>query len=147
MPKSGEANLVFRLFKFLTRISVGSVTLEKGGFLPEAALRFFRSRLRNHAAKPQRARPTGYICHVGSSRSGVFWAIIKDEDRELYFAYGPNFTTYPNIPRVGQQVRFIRLPPLPSSKFPRASEVSVQRAQHNSSRIAQVVRPDLPGTE
>lgn len=75
-----------------------------------------------------RNRVAGYICHVGSSRSGLFWAIIKDENRVEHFAYGPNFLTFPAIPRIGQQVTFVRLPPLPSSKFPRAIEVVVRRA-------------------
>ena len=73
----------------------------------------------------------GYICYVGKSRSGIFWTIIKDENKVEHFAYGPNFLTFPKIPRIGQQVTFVRLPPLSSSKFPRAIEVIVQRA-HNS---------------
>jgi hypothetical protein len=75
-------------------------------------------------------RLAGYICHVGPSRSGVFWAIIKDDSGLEHFGYGPNFLTFPAVPWVGQQVTFVRLPPLPSSKFPRAIEVVVSRA-HN----------------
>jgi hypothetical protein len=81
--------------------------------------------------KARRNRIAGYICYVGASRSGVFWAIIKDSEKVEHFAYGRNFLTFPAIPRIGQQVTFIRLPPLPSSKFPRAIEVIIQRA-HNS---------------
>jgi len=69
----------------------------------------------------------GYICHVGKSRSGIFWAIIKDEHGIEHFAHGPNFLTFPAVPWVGQQVTFVRLPPLASSKFPRAIEVVIQR--------------------
>lgn len=108
--------------------------------------------MRQHASnlskkRTKQNRLAGYICHVGSSRSGIFWAIIKDENRDLYFAYGPNFLSYPNIPRVGQQVTFVRLPPLSSSKFSRAIEVIIQAPPTIDSRKALVVRPDLPGNE
>ncbi len=76
---------------------------------------------------PSRSRLSGYICYVGPSRSGVFWAIIKDENGIEHFAYGRNFLTFPTAPWIGQQVTFVRLPPLPSSKFPRAIEVVIQR--------------------
>ena len=90
-----------------------------------------------HATRARPNRITGYICHVGKSRSGVFWAIIKDSEKVEHFAYGRNFLRFPSIPWIGQQVTFVRLPPLPSSKFPRAIEVIVQRArQDNSSRIS-----------
>jgi hypothetical protein len=79
--------------------------------------------------RPSGNRLAGYICHVGPSRSGVFWAIIKDEHGIEHFAYGPNFLMFPAVPWVGQQVTFVRLPPLPSSKFPRAIEVVVNRAR------------------
>lgn len=74
-------------------------------------------------------RVAGYICYVGPSQSGVFWAIIKDENRDEHFAYGPNFLSFPTIPRIGQQVTFVRLPPLSGSKFPRAIEVDVRGAR------------------
>jgi hypothetical protein len=79
-------------------------------------------------------RVAGYICHVGKSRSGVFWAIIKDENRIEHFAYGPNFLGFPAVPWIGQQVTFVRLPPLPSSKFPRAIEVVRKQIQSHSSK-------------
>jgi len=79
-------------------------------------------------------RVAGYICYVGKSRSGVFWAIIKDENKVEHFAYGPNFLSFPAVPRVGQQVTFVRLPPLPSSKFPRAIEVVRKQSQSHSSK-------------
>jgi hypothetical protein len=59
----------------------------------------------------------------------VFWAILKDENKIQYFAYGPSFLMFPAIPRVGQQVTFVRLPPLAGSKFPRAIEVDVFSSQ------------------
>lgn len=74
-------------------------------------------------------RVAGYICHVASSRSGLFWAILKDENKIEHFAYGPNFLMFPAIPRIGQQVTFVRLPPLAGSKFPRAIEVDVFSSQ------------------
>ena len=74
-------------------------------------------------------RVVGYICHVAPSQSGVFWAILKDENRIAYFAYGPNFLMFPAIPRIGQQVTFVRLPPLSGSKFPRAIEVDVRSSK------------------
>lgn len=70
-------------------------------------------------------RLAGYVCFVAPSRSGVFWAILKDEEGTEHFAYGPNFLMFPAIPVIGQQVTFVRLPPLSGSKFPRAIEVDV----------------------
>jgi len=75
-------------------------------------------------------RVAGYICHVAPSRSGVFWVILKDESGVEHFAYGPNFLMFPAIPRIGQQLTFVRLPPLSGSKFPRAIEVDVRGARH-----------------
>ena len=79
----------------------------------------------------------------------MFWAIIKDENQILHFAYGPNFLSVSRSTLIGQQVTFTPLPPLPSSKFPRAIEVMVQRKiEHNSySHQLKAIRPDLPGTE
>jgi hypothetical protein len=68
-------------------------------------------------------RLAGYVCFVAPSRSGIFWAILKDEEGTEHFAYGPNFLMFPAIPVIGQQVTFVRLPPLFGSKFPRAIEV------------------------
>ena len=85
------------------------------------------------AKAAQRARRSrriaGYICYVGPSNSGVFWAILKGEDLDEHFAYGPSFLTFPLIPKIGQQVTFVRLPPLSGSKFPRAIEVDVRGAR------------------
>ena len=93
---------------------------------------FLGFQLRKHAPAGKRRvghnRMPGYICHVGSSLSGVFWAIIKDENGLEHFAYGPNFLMFPAIPWVGQQVTFVCLPPLSISKFPRAIEVVVNRS-------------------
>jgi hypothetical protein len=93
--------------------------------------------VRQHANQSKKRtkqnRLEGYICHVGKSRSGIFWAIIKDANKVQHFAYGRNFVSFPAIPWVGQQVTFVRLPPLPSSKFPRAIEVA---QQHNLFRIS-----------
>ena len=87
--------------------------------------------MRDHAnqsrMRTKQNRVPGYICYVGKSRSGIFWAIIKDSDKVEHFAYGRNFLTFPSVPWIGQQVTFVRLPPLPSSKFPRAIEVVIQR--------------------
>jgi hypothetical protein len=67
--------------------------------------------VRHHAPStqrgPSRNRLAGYICHVGQSRSAVFWAILKDENGIEHFAYGPNFLTFPAVPRIGQQVTFV----------------------------------------
>lgn len=68
---------------------------------------------------------TGFVCFVGPSRSAGFWAVLKGQDRVDYFAYGRSFLTFPFIPRVGQQVKFTQLPPVPGSKLPRAIEVTV----------------------
>ena len=86
--------------------------------------------MRQHADQSKKRtkqnRVAVYICYVGKSRSGIFWAIVKDENKVEHFAYGRNFVSFPAIPWVGQQVTFVRLPPLPSSKFPRAIEVAQQ---------------------
>ncbi len=88
--------------------------------------------MRQHANQSKRPtnqnRVAGYICYVGKSRSAVFWAIIKASKKVEHFAYGRSFLSFPAVPWVGQQVTFVRLPPLPSSKFPRAIEVVVSRA-------------------
>ena len=91
--------------------------------------------MKQHAnrKRTKQNRVAGYICYVGKSRSGVFWAIIKDEIRVEHFAYGPNFLSFPAVPWIGQQVTFVRLPPLDSSKFPRAIEVVRTHSQSHSS--------------
>jgi hypothetical protein len=74
---------------------------------------------------------TGFVCFVGPSRSAGFWAVLKGTDRVDYFAYGRNFLTAV-VPKVGQQVQFTRLPPVPGSKLPRAIEVAVYNSnEHN----------------
>ena len=89
--------------------------------------------MRQHANQSKRwtnqNRVAGYICYVGKSRSAIFWGVIKDANKVEHFAYGRSFLMFPAIPWVGQQVTFVRLPPLPSSKFPRAIEVVENRAQ------------------
>ena len=54
--------------------------------------------MRQHANRSMRRtkqnRVAGYICHVGKSRSGIFWAIIKDE-------HGiEHFSSWPQLPHV-----------------------------------------------
>jgi hypothetical protein len=115
----------------------------EGGLQPGPPFRLFRgniSDLRSLVTKEAKAatavrrarrsrRVARYICYVGLSKSGVFWAILKDQNRDEHFAYGPNFLMFPAIPRIGQQVTFVRLPPLSGSKFPRAIEVDVRGAR------------------
>ncbi len=70
-------------------------------------------------------RLRGYVCYVGTSRSAIFWAIIKAESKREFFAYGRCFLSFPNIPRVGWQAEFVALPPLPGHKLSRATEIRV----------------------
>jgi hypothetical protein len=80
----------------------------------------------------QARRHAGYICFVAPSRSGVFWAIIKDERGVEYFAYGRSFMRFPMVPSVGYQVSFAPLPPLPGTRYPRAIEVEVHKKTNDT---------------
>lgn len=66
----------------------------------------------------------GHIVHVGESRTAKFWAIIKDEDNNPYFAYGKNFLDS-KTPRAGWNVEFAPLPPAPGHKLKRATEIAI----------------------
>lgn len=90
------------------------------------------------------ARLTGYIAHIGSSRSAGYWAIVKSGNRE-YFAYGRSFLSHPNVPRIGQRCAFTPLPPGPSGKLRRGTEVAIQKpggklqAQHSAGVVRLVL--------
>ena len=66
--------------------------------------------------------------HVGESRSGKFWAVIKArDDGQLYFAYGRCFLSYPDVPKIGHDVIFTPLPASASGPLDRATEIQVKR--------------------
>jgi hypothetical protein len=69
-------------------------------------------------------RNRGYVCHVGESRSGGFWVIVKTESGACYFGYGKNFLGR-QTPRIGRQVSFTALPAVIGTKLGRATEVEV----------------------
>ena len=72
-----------------------------------------------------RNRRSGYIVHIGESRSARFWAIVKTrDDGQLHFAYGKSFLS-PGVPKIGHEVEFTRLPPTDRGDLNRAIEVAI----------------------
>jgi hypothetical protein len=75
--------------------------------------------------KTRTRRTSGYIVHVGQSRSAGFWAVIKGrDDGKLHFAYGKSFLN-PGVPRIGHSVEFSTLPPADRGDLARAIEISI----------------------
>jgi hypothetical protein len=73
---------------------------------------------------------------VAPSRSGKFWGIIAGEDKKNYFAYGKNFLNCFELPRVGRQCEFTRLPPSATGPLPRATEIHVLAPQRREDKIS-----------
>ena len=77
--------------------------------------------------KTRTRRRSGYIVHVGQSRSAGFWAVIKSrDDGRLHFAYGKSFLSS-GIPKIGHEVEFTRLPPADRGDMDRAIEITIVR--------------------
>jgi hypothetical protein len=75
--------------------------------------------------KTRTRRTSGYIVHIGESRSAGFWAVIKGrDDGKLHFAYGKSFLS-PGVPKIGHEVAFTRLPPADRGNLDRAIEVAI----------------------
>jgi hypothetical protein len=70
-------------------------------------------------------RTSGFIVHVGQSRSAGFWAVIKGrDDGKLHFGYGKSFLS-PGVPKIGHEVEFTRLPPAERGTLDRAIEITI----------------------
>jgi hypothetical protein len=70
-------------------------------------------------------RSSGYIVHIGESRSAGFWAVIKaHDDGKILFGYGKNFLN-PVVPKIGHEVLFARLPPADRGDLDRATEIAI----------------------
>lgn len=82
-------------------------------------------------------RRLGNVVHVAPSRSGLYWAILKDTEGERYFAFGKSFLTHPRQPRVGWSVEFTALPPA-GRGMPRATEISTMPRSKRATEIAVV---------
>jgi hypothetical protein len=75
--------------------------------------------------KTRTRRTSGFIVHIGESRTAGFWAVIKArDDGQLHFAYGKSFLG-PGVPKVGHKVEFTRLPPADRGDLDRAIEVAI----------------------
>jgi hypothetical protein len=75
--------------------------------------------------KTRTRRTSGYIVHIGESRSAQFWVVIKSRDTgQLHFGYGKSFLT-PGVPRIGYSVEFTRLPPADRGDLDRAIEIAI----------------------
>jgi hypothetical protein len=87
---------------------------------------------------PRTNRIAGHVVYVAPSRSGRYWALLKDSDGLRYFAYGKNWLDS-RIPRPGWPVSFTPLMPGSSGKMRRAIEVqALPRAKPRPSEIAVV---------
>ena len=75
------------------------------------------------------SRLEGRIVHVGHSRSADFWAILKTDSNDEYFAYGRSFVN-PKPPAIGQRFTFTPLPPTMGSKYLRAIEILPAQRLH-----------------
>jgi len=80
-------------------------------------------------------RTTGFIVHIGESRSAGFWAVIKARDNgDLHFAYGKSFLS-PGVPKIGLDVEFTRLPPADRGELDRATEVAIVKNKTRGGQI------------
>ena len=70
-------------------------------------------------------RIRGHVAHIAPSRSGKFWAVIKDGENTAYFAYGKSFLSFPEEPRIGRNCEFVALPPVPGGPLRRATEIKL----------------------
>jgi hypothetical protein len=84
-------------------------------------------------------RIRGRVVHVGTSRSGGFWAVIKDQENTPYFAYGLNFLDCRRTPRPGWTCEFSPLPAT-DGRLHRATEVRVLKSGQSEKII--VIRFD-----
>jgi hypothetical protein len=85
-----------------------------------------------------RTRRSGYIVHIGHSRSAGFWAIVKArDDGKLHFAYGLSFLS-PGVPKVGHEVSFTALHPADRGELDRAIEVAIIKQPARKSDQIQV---------
>jgi hypothetical protein len=85
------------------------------------------------------------VVHIGESRSAGFWAVIKAETGQVFFAYGKGFLNHPEQPKVGANVEFTPLPVAPGGPFPRATEIAIlpsKRKRENGDTIVVVRLPD-----
>jgi hypothetical protein len=75
--------------------------------------------------KTRTRRTSGYIVHIGESRSAQFWVVIKSRDTgQLHFGYGKSFLN-PGVPKIGHEVEFTRLPPADRGDLDRAIEIAI----------------------
>jgi hypothetical protein len=75
--------------------------------------------------KTRTRRTSGFIVHIGESRTAGFWAILKaKDDGKLHFAYGKSFLS-PGVPKIGHKVEFTPLPPADRGDLDRAIEVAI----------------------
>jgi hypothetical protein len=85
--------------------------------------------------KTRTRRISGFIVHIGESRSAGFWAVIKARDTgQLHFGYGKSFLS-PGVPRIGYEVEFTWLPPADRGALDRAIEIAVVRASRKGGQI------------
>jgi hypothetical protein len=85
--------------------------------------------------KTRTRRTSGYIVHIGQSRSAGFWAVIKGrDDGRLHFGYGKSFLN-PGVPRIGHEVEFTRLPPADRGDLDRAIEIAIVKASRKGGQI------------
>jgi hypothetical protein len=83
-------------------------------------------------------RNRGYVCHVGESRSGGFWVVIKSESGDCFFGYGKNFISQ-QTPRIGRHVTFTALPAVIGTKLGRATEVEILRGSKTHRTTDEIV--------
>jgi hypothetical protein len=85
--------------------------------------------------KTRTRRISGFIVHIGASRSAGFWAVIKARDNgQLHFAYGKSFLT-PGVPKIGHEVEFTRLPPADRGTLDRAIEIAIVKSNRKGGHI------------
>ena len=131
-PFVSSKDYQFQFFQFPARAGL----LMKQAVTPTRVIAFFAFRTRpiqlsgRTTFRIQEAmrtrRSNGYIVHVGQSRSAGFWVVIKaKDDGRIHFAYGRSFMSYPNVPKVGHEVEFTRLPPADRGDLDRAIEVAI----------------------
>jgi hypothetical protein len=97
--------------------------------------RFFRFKEIPIRKTNKTRRVKGHIVHVGESRTGRFWAVIKDENNTPYFAYGLHFFDCPQTPKPGWNCEFSVLPAI-DGKLQRATEIQILPSERRTITLA-----------
>jgi hypothetical protein len=150
LPFAAQAAVSSKIMSSVFQVSCPEQDFDETGGHSNQGDRLFSSRIvcptfrtsHKETMRTRTPRTSGFVVHVGESRTAGFWAIIKDSHGTLYFAYGLSFLNPAVIPRVGWECGFAVLPPAPGHPLKRATEVS-GRQRSSITSVARLVLEEL----